>query len=761
MASIENTVQISPVANDAPARRFTLAVYAATLFFSALLIFAIQPMFTKMVLPKLGGAPSVWSVAMVVFQASLFLGYVYAHFLARWLTPGRAAIAHLLFLAAVAASLPLGIAKGFGVPPEHGVTLWLVGLFFVSIGLPFMALAASAPLLQSWFAATGHRQAANPYVLYAASNLGSFAALIAYPFLIEPLFPLQTQISLWSAGFYLLAALIAVTACFAAGRTADISQHQVEIEARPSALQCLSWIVLAAIPSALVIAVTAYISTDLAAAPFLWVLPLALYLLTFVAVFRERPWIDHALVQRLLPYGVAPLAISAFGGDRAFWFLIITLNLLIFVFIALGCHGEAYRTRPHRGRLTEFYLWISFGGALGGVFAGLIAPNVFNNTYEYPILLAAALLVLPGMFEGGWQRFIRDAGPGLFASAILAMTGLLIDVHTLLGADIPQVAFSILLIGLVTLMLFNARRLARYFGLIVLVLVVSRVWQPGMGQLTTVRSFFGVHQVVESADRSHYILFHGTTIHGAMRVRDEAGNPTVGKPEPLTYYYFGGPISDTVEATRGARGTLGNVALVGLGTGSLACHSREGEQWTFFEIDPEVVRIASDPKYFRFLSACAPSTKIVLGDARLTLASMPAQYDLIVLDAFSSDAIPVHLLTRDAFAGFLKRLTPNGVIVAHVSNRHMELVSVVGAVGAAEGLVAYVKYDNASLDFARTYRANAIVVALARNVTDLGDLISREGWEPVDTRGVAAWTDDYSNLLSAIIRRKLPKSSAP
>ena len=244
------------------------------------------------------------------------------------------------------------------------------------------------------------------------------------------------------------------------------------------------------------------------------------------------------------------------------------------------------------------------------------------------------------------------------------------------------------------------------------------------------RSFFGVHQVVVSADRTHQILFHGTTIHGAMRVRDEAGNPITGRPEPLTYYYFGGPISDAIEAARGVRSTLGKVALIGLGTGSLACHSREGEQWAFFEIDPEVVRIASDPKFFRFLSACAPSAKIVQGDARLTLAAQPERYDLIVLDAFSSDAIPVHLLTREAFASYLAHLAPKGMIVAHVSNRHMELVSVVSAVGAAEGLVVFVKYDRASLDYMKTYRANAIVVALARNVADLGDLPSRVGWDP-------------------------------
>src|SRR4029077_20764393 len=231
--------------------------------------------------------------------------------------------------------------------------------------------------------------------------------------------------------------------------------------------------------------------------------------------------------------------------------------------------------------LTEFYLWISFGGMLGGVFAGLVAPNVFNNTYEYPILLAAALLMLPGMFDGGWHRFLTDSGPGLIASVLIAVTGIAFDMRSLVGEAITSQVFGVFLVGLVALMLFNARRLARYFGVIVFALLVTRLWQPGNSPILATRSFFGVHQVVETADRTHYLLSHGTTIHGAARVRDASGNPVLGRPEPLAYYYFGGPISEAVEATRAARGTLSNVAAVGLGTGSLACHRRDNEQWTF------------------------------------------------------------------------------------------------------------------------------------------------------------------------------------
>ena len=754
MHSSEDAYQLLPTPKVSSVRPFTLAIYVTTLLLSALLIFAIQPMFAKMVLPRLGGSPSVWSVAMAVFQTALLIGYIYAHLLTRAFTPRRAAFVHLAFLAIVAMTLPLGIAKGFDTPPDHGVMLWLVALFFASIGPPFIVLAASAPLLQSWFVSTGHPHAANPYALYAASNLGSFAGLLAYPFLAEPLFALQTQLALWTAGFCALIPLYAFAAAAVSAEKFGASHPETAHAARPSAMQCLSWTVLAAVPSALVIAVTAHISTDLAAAPFLWVLPLALYLLTFVAAFRDRPWINHATVLRLLPYAVAPLAVSAFDGYKAFWFLVIGLHLFAFVLIALACNGEAYRTRPHRSRLTDFYLWIAFGGALGGIFAGLIAPNVFNSTYEYPILLGAGLLVLPGMFEGGWPRFMNGSGPPLIAATILAALGIAQDLQRALGIHIPHGISLAILFCLAAAMLLRARRVVRCFSLLVLALLVMRLWSPGDKPLLTVRSFFGVHHVVETADRSHYLLIDGTTVHGAEQVRDAASMPILGKPELQTYYYPGSPISEAIEAARGAQGSFGHVAVIGLGAGSLACFRLGGEQWTFFEIDPVVATIARDPKLFRFLSACAPTASIVLGDGRLKLAATAARYDLIVLDAFSSDTIPVHLLTREAFSAYLSHLAPNGTIIAHVSNRHLELVSVVAAIAATQGLVAYVKYDRSALDSDHTYRFNSIVVALARNDGDLGELPAKDGWHPALSRGVAAWTDDYSNVLGALVRQE-------
>jgi predicted O-methyltransferase YrrM len=270
-----------------------------------------------------------------------------------------------------------------------------------------------------------------------------------------------------------------------------------------------------------------------------------------------------------------------------------------------------------------------------------------------------------------------------------------------------------------------------------------------------------VHQVIDTLDATHRLLFHGTTIHGAERVRDAAGRPVTGRPVPLTYYYFGGPISDAVDAVRSKRGGLDRVAVVGLGTGSMACHKRDGERWTFFEIDPEVIRLASDEKLFHFLSGCGPVERIVVGDARLTLAASSERYDLIVLDAFSSDAIPVHLLTREAFAGYASRLTPNGVIAVHVSNRHMELASIVAAVGASEGFVAYMKEDDQAKEPLKDYHANAKVTVLAKSAADFGDLPSRRGWQRLEpVPGIAAWTDDYSDVPRAILRQKFRKQAA-
>jgi len=727
-------------------------LYAATLFISAMLLFSVQPMFTKMILPRLGGAPAVWSVAMVFFQTALLIGYAYAHVLTRTLLPLHAAFVHLAVLACASLALPIGIAGGFAAPPDSWVVPWLFALIAASIGLPFIALSASAPLLQSWFAMTDHPQARNPYVLYAASNFGSFAALLAYPFVAEPLLTLIDQAYLWSIVYAVFIVLIVATALVAARELQTPTSAVASSSSRPGIGNAISWAVLAAIPSGLVIAITAYVTTDIAAAPFFWVLPLALYLLTFVAVFRERPWISDAAVVRLVPFAVAPVAIGALGGEKVYWFAVVVINLLAFVLVTLLCHGALYRRRPEPALLTRFYLWVSGGGVLGGVFAGLIAPNVFNGTYEYPILIAASLLMLPGTLDN-WRSFLRNAGPPIFIALAIIVAHLRYDVRLPMATEI---VFEAVLVGLVALMLLFRERPARFFGLAVLAIVASELCRPGVARIETARSFFGVHQVVETqtAKGRYRVLFHGTTMHGAEQVRDSNGEPIAGAPAPLTYYYFGGPISEAIEATRSAQGELQQVAVIGLGTGSLACHGKKGEAWTFFEIDPVVVRIARDPRLFSFLSGCGQNPPIILGDARLTLAASVRQYDLIVLDAFSSDAIPVHLLTREALAGYLAHLSAHGVLLFHISNRHLDLLPVVAAAAAKAGLTVIAKRDDRANDPLADYRSNALVAVLARNGADLGDLPDRPGWVMASADGVPEWTDDYSNVLGALFRKK-------
>src|SRR5436305_11033785 len=384
---------------SASRNRLVLAVYTAAIFVSALLLFSVQPLFTKMVLPRLGGSPAVWSVAMVFFQSLLLGGYGYAHYLMQIANRRVAVAVHLLLLVAALLSLPLSIASGWGEPPTSGYAFWLLGLFAVSIGLPFFALAANNPLLQAWFFRTGHPSGPDPYFLYASSNVGSFLALLSYPVLLEPMFTLHTQNLIWTGGYGLLIVLIAACALLLLGSPASVvvavdapAEHSM---APPPWLLRARWIFLASVPSGLLIAVTAHISTDVAAAPLLWVLPLSLYLLTWVLVFQSRPLLPHKWILRLQPLALAGvIVLLAVGGEQN---LLLTLggHQLCFFVIAMACHGELARTRPAAKYLTGFYVALSFGGMVGGLFAGLLAPYIFSWIAEYPILVALAVLCRP------------------------------------------------------------------------------------------------------------------------------------------------------------------------------------------------------------------------------------------------------------------------------------------------------------------------------------------------------------------------------
>jgi spermidine synthase len=727
-----------------------LITYVAAIFLSAALLFVVQPMSTKMVLPRLGGSASVWSVAMVFFQAALLAGYAYAHLLTRYV-PGRlSAVIHVAVLLLATLTFPLAIAAGWGRPPVRGESLWLVGLFAASIGLPFFALSANGPLLQAWFARSGHAGAKDPYFLYAASNVGSFLALLSYPLAIEPLTRLGQQTQAWSIGFFVLVALIGACGVFM-GR-ASASSRAVAVEqdagAPPTWRHAGTWMALAAIPSALLIALTAYLSTDVAPSPLLWVIPLALYLATFVIVFQTRPVLPHRYVVMIQPILLAGLVATMLYSVTDYLLPVLLLHVVAFFVTALVCHGELARRRPSAGHLTAFYLWMSAGGVVGGMFAGLIAPHVFSWVAEYPLLIVLAILCRPGLSLADRRR------TSIFALALVA---------AVLAIALPATAFHFQLDGkfyvwgvgaLLALALAASlwRNPLAFAAIIAILFAVVRFYEPDLGRRVTERSFFGVLKIVDTAD-GYRVLEHGTTIHGAERMSDIAA-PAGVKPLPLTYYHRQSAMPQTVAAARQRAGGLMRVAVVGLGTGTLSCYSEPGEDWTYYEIDPVVVRMARDPARFTFLTRCAPGIPVILGDARLKLGDeRDASFDLIIVDAFTSDVIPVHLLTRQAMEIFARKLKPHGMIGMHVSNQYLELISVVASVAQANGLVARTNPTEQDLDD-DAYRFSSSVVACARTDADLAPLAFPGGWIVVkpDPRQWV-WTDDYSNIVGAMIRQ--------
>ena len=741
---------------SASRNRLVLVVYTAAIFTSALLLFSVQPLFTKMVLPRLGGSPAVWSVAMVFFQSLLLGGYAYAHYLMQLRNRMIPVVVHLVLLVVALLTLPLSIASGWGEPPTSGYAFWLLGLFAVSIGLPFFALAANNPLLQAWFVRTGHPNGPDPYFLYASSNIGSFLALLSYPVLLEPMFTLRTQNLIWTGGYGLLIVLIGACGVLLlrSPMTAAVDTLAVDSDApAPASTLRARWIFLAAVPSGLLIAVTAHISTDVAAAPLLWVLPLSLYLLTWVLVFQSRPILPHKWMLMAQPLAIAGvIVLLAVGGEQN---LLLTLggHQLCFFVIAMACHGELARTRPAARYLTGFYVALSFGGMVGGLFAGLIAPFAFSWIAEYPILLALAALCRPPATEK-LPRWSRWYWPFLAVLAVALIAPSYSDGKTMAWLDDHRV-WVIGAVGVLSALLalgLNANRW-KIFATVVVALVLLRAYPSDDGRVETVRSFFGVHKIVVTPHGQYHVLMHGTTIHGAQKFQNNDGTPVTGRPEPISYYHKDGGIGRAITAIRARKGGPIRVAVIGLGSGTLACASEPGETWKFFEIDQSMVDTARDPKYFTFIKNCEPDLKPVIGDARLTFAREPdGIYDLIIVDAYSSDAIPIHLATEEAMKIYKDKLAPQGAVLMHVSNRHLELASVVVGIAEENDLKSWVYNEDSGRD--NEYIFATEVVVSAREEADVGEIASSDVWALTEAEeNQRVWTDDYSNVLGAVYRR--------
>jgi len=700
----------------------------------------------------------------------LLAGYAYAHVLTTLRQRYLPVAIHLLVMIAAAFTLPLAVAQAWATPSGTvAAAFWLLGLFVVSIGLPFFALAANNPLLQSWFVATGHHDARDPYFLYAASNVGSFIALLSYPALFEPVFSLQTQTRLWSAGFLLLIILVAGCGALMLRVPQARSRAKVRTKQGPDWITIGRWVFISAVPSGLLIAITAYISTDVAAAPLLWVIPLSLYLLTWVLVFQRRPLVSHSIILMLQPFAIAGIVLLVFYAGWIALFLNLTLHLLAFFVIAMGCHGELARTRPAAQHLTTFYVSLSFGGMVGGIFSGLIAPYVFSSVVEYPLLVVLAILCRPFTQEiwqplnrwlwplapAYWPRLDRWFWPAAatvaLALAFVRYAGFDLDDDTETLETLLKGTILTLAIGSIVLL----RDPPKSAFAIALAFAVIRIYPTYGTHAETVRSFFGVHKIYVSDDGRYRILMHGSTIHGGQMIENERGEPVTGPPRPITYYHDKSAMVQVIRAIRERKHTPLRVAVIGLGTGSLACHIAQGETWRFFEIDPTVVEIARDPKRFSFVSSCAPDVPIVLGDARLTFAQEPARgYDLIIVDAYSSDAIPVHLATAEAMAIYKSKLAPQGVVMMHISNRHLELHSVVEGIAAANGLRTWVWSNKNEQYDDDNYVFTSDVTVSADSANDLGALAQDKFWVLTPPNpALRTWTDDYSNIGGAIWRK--------
>ena len=727
----------------------TRAVFTLAIFTSAFLLFAIQPMFTKMILPQLGGSPGVWSVAMVFFQALLLMGYLYAHLSTRYLSPRTAIYVHVGLLLITFIALPVSIATGLGKPPAEGQAFWLIGVFTFSVGLPFFAVAGNGPLLQAWFARTRHKDAGNPYFLYSASNLGSFAALLLYPLVFETTLRLPQQSAGWSIGFVGLALLIAASGYImqmtCANQLAGVIQPKRLAGPKPRLIGEYIW--LSFIPSALLVAVTAHISTDIAPAPFLWVIPLALYLLTFVLIFRDQPLIPTKVVIHLVPVLAGLVILSKVAQFNLF--LTCTIHLGFFFVAALMCHQRLYDQRPPAEHLTQFYLWMSFGGVLGGIFSGLLAPHIFDRILEYPILIGLTMLAHPAVLRASRSEFMREILPVLGLGLIVAAGIYVFREHDFISSN----SYHKYLIGVMTVVIIGlyVHQLARA-ALIIAALLALEMSPAGILNTSYERSFFGVNKIFLKENGQFRALAHGTTLHGAIRIKNPDGSKYTGPITPLTYYHPKGVLAQTLQLLP-TQANGRDIAVVGLGTGAHACNGMNGDRWTYFEIDQVVINIAKDPDQFGFLSNCAPAAKIILGDARLTLAEQPTSvFDYLLIDAFSSDTIPIHLLTREAIALYMSRLKDDGLLVIHISNRHLELQSVVSALARDANAAIKTRVQitkSTSLD-----DPNSSEVAIfARKPETLAKFSEEIGWKQPANNDVSVWTDNYSNILGAIWRK--------
>ena len=734
-------------------------LFSITLFTSAGLLFWIEPLIGKTLLPLLGGSPAVWNTCLLFFQTMLLIGYVYALGLSRLLSLQLQIAVHVILVTSIAIYLftspihaPVLTAAQHGNP-----TLWLLKNLLFSVGLPFFILSASNPLLQGWFSRLQHHLAVDPYFLYAASNAGSLIALLAFPLILEPSLILNQQFQIWRVGFVILAALTWVIA-FALKPLANVStvakSSAIESDSnnKLSVFRRLRWVALSFVPSSLMLGVTTYITADVGAVPLLWVIPLAIYLLTLILAFSKKQFASAATLNRLTIVGALVVTlILASGATEPAWVLILA-NLGFFFVAAMMCHGQLANDRPSVTHLAEYYLWIAIGGALGSFFNVLIAPVLFTSVLEYPLAIVIACMLQPSErltetdnkqtrfgLSNKYLDFIYPLGLYLLTIILAMLVGQLRAVSSTIKVLI------VLGVPLIIINHFLRERPVRFALGLCAVMLASIYFTAGTDRtLHVVRNFFGTTRVTTNATGRINSLHSGNTIHGRQFVDQSR------RCEPLSYHHENGPLGQ-VMAVFNAAPANPRVAVIGLGVGAMISYSKPAQEWTFYEIDSDVIKLARNSQYFTYLQNCASgSLTVIEGDARLSLQNaQDSHYGLIVFDAFSSDAIPVHLVTQQALDLYLAKLAEGGILVFHVSNRSLDLKPILADLAESRNLLC-IAFDDLKPSSLEEKDPSEWVV-MARSAPEISNLSINSQWQRLNgTRGRRVWTDDYSNILRAI-----------
>jgi spermidine synthase len=727
-------------------------IFGALLFLSAFLLFSIQPLVTRIILPSLGGSPSVWTTSMLFFQFLLLAGYIWAHLVTKYLPLWIPPILQIL-LALLAFYF---IDFQFTLRPDfENATMWQLSILFKAIGLPYFLLAMNAPFYQSVYKYFNTKDDdRTPYALYSLSNIGSFAALISYPFIIEPMFDIQAQAHIWTLLYSILCVLIAFTGIFSAFNLRNIHvstktakfKHSPktsdELNVKPKII--LSWCLLAFLPSTLMLSVTNYVTTDIASVPLLWLIPLSFYILSFVIAFAEPEFKFTKDLNKLknIVFILSAISIGLIAINLPYfiWAQII-IHYIAFLSIAIYSHLLLNKRKPHENNLTYFYIIVSVGGFLGGAFSTFFVPNIFLIPIEYHFTILASLLT--------FALFNRDGPDTKERNYWLLLIPLFLAITVYFTSILMKLSVVIIALYAACLFVKNKQVFFSILSGLIIISVLTTVY--GQGNMTTVlRNHFGTLYIIDNQKAQSRILKHGTTLHGLQFQTDEL------RYEPNTYYSKQGPLGDIFEHYDHIN-TNQNIAVLGLGTGTLACYTKDNRTYDFYEINEDVIKIATDPVLFDYLNQCQPNSEIILGDARIKIAEKSNNlYDMIILDTFSSDSIPIHLLTLEAVNIYLSKLKNDGVLVMHISNRHFNLAPILAKIAQKTDRDFLLKNDLFKRD--ETYEPNGIrfesSYAIITNNQDTLNKLKSDNWEAMDKSrlSVGLWTDSHSNIFEAIKR---------